>query len=64
MEKYKPSQLAAAAVLIGRKAIGRNIWSPTLLKYSDYREEDVIPVARDVIAKMKKEMSPLRSWFR
>ena len=39
------------------EAIGRNIWSPTLLKYSDYREEDVIPVARDVIAKMKKEMS-------
>lgn len=57
MKKYKPSQLAAAAVLIGRKAIGRNIWSPTLLKYSDYREEDVVPIARDMIAKMTKEIS-------
>jgi hypothetical protein len=57
MKKYKPSLLAAAAVLIGRKAIGRNVWSPTLLKYSNYREEDVVPVARDMIAKMKKEMS-------
>jgi hypothetical protein len=57
MKKYKPSLLAAAAILIGRKAIGRNVWSPTLLKYSNYREEDVIPVARDMIAKMTKEMS-------
>lgn len=57
MKKYKPSLLAAAAILIGRKAIGRNVWSPTLLKYSNYREEDVIPVARDLIAKMTKEMS-------
>jgi cyclin B len=57
MKKYKPSLLAAAAILIGRKAIGRNVWSPTLLKYSKYREEDVVPVARDMIAKMTKEMS-------
>ncbi|KAL7523847.1 hypothetical protein ACHAXR_001363, partial [Thalassiosira sp. AJA248-18] len=50
MIKYKPSQLAAAAVLIGRHSVGRNNWSPTLLKYSDYREEDVIGVARDMLA--------------
>ena len=45
LTRFKPSQLAAAAVLIGRKALGRNAWSPTLLKYSDYRREDVTPVA-------------------
>ena len=50
MIKYKPSQLAAAAVLIARNAVGRNNWSPNLLKYSEYREEDVILVARDMIA--------------
>lgn len=49
--KYKPSQLVAAAILIGRKAIGRNLWSPTLLKYSDYCEEDVIPVARAMLTR-------------
>ena len=50
MIKYKPSQLAAAAVLIARNDVGRNNWSPNLLKYSLYRKEDVIPVARDMIA--------------
>ena len=50
MIKYKPSQLATVAVLIERHAVGRNNWSPTLLKYSEYREEDIIPVARAMIA--------------
>jgi cyclin B len=43
--KFMPSQLAAASVFIARKAMGRNAWSPTLLKYSKYREEEIIPVA-------------------
>ncbi|KAL9179791.1 hypothetical protein ACHAXT_007761 [Thalassiosira profunda] len=47
---YKPSELAAAAVLLGRSAIDRNSWSPTLLKYTQYREEDVKPVARAMLA--------------
>lgn len=51
-EKYKPSQVAAAAVLIGRKSIGRNRWSSTLVHYSGYREEDVVPVAQRMIAVM------------
>ena len=55
--KYKPSQLAAAAILIGRHAVGRNKWSPTLLRYSEYREEAIIPVARDMIA-AKNALSP------
>ena len=47
--KYLPSQLAAAAVYISRRAAGRNSWSPTLLKYAGYAEEDVVPVAREVM---------------
>lgn len=57
MIKYKPSQLAAAAILIARRAIGRNAWSPTLLKYSGYREEDILPVARAMIA-AKNALAP------
>jgi len=57
MTRFKPSQLAAAAVLIGRKALGRNAWSPTLLRYSDYRREDVTPVAELMIVNMKQLIS-------
>lgn len=46
---YLPSQLAAAAVFISRRVVGRNGWSPTLLNYSDYCEEEIIPVARAVL---------------
>mmetsp|Transcript_9423 Transcript_9423/g.19814 ORF Transcript_9423/g.19814 Transcript_9423/m.19814 type:complete len:377 (-) Transcript_9423:325-1455(-) len=48
--KYLPSELASAAVLIARMMVGRNAWSPTLLEYANYREEDIMPVARDVVA--------------
>ncbi len=47
--KYLPSELAAATVYIARKSVGRNGWSPTLLKYADYREEDIVPVARAIM---------------
>lgn len=46
---YLPSQLAAAAVFIARRVVGRNSWSPTLLTYSDYCEEEILPVARAVL---------------
>jgi G2/mitotic-specific cyclin-B, other len=46
---YLPSQLAAAAVFIARRVVGRNSWSPTLLTYSDYCEEEILPVARAVV---------------
>lgn len=49
---HLPSQLAAAAVLIARNAIGRNNWSPTLVKYTNYREEDIKQIARDLLAAM------------
>lgn len=46
---YLPSQLAAAAVYIARRTVGRNGWSPTLLKYAAYCEEEVIPIARAIL---------------
>jgi hypothetical protein len=48
---FLPSQLAAAAVYISRKTDGEDdAWCPTLVRYARYREEDVLPVARAVIA--------------
>jgi len=61
MLNYLPSQLAAAAVLIARRTVGRNAWSPTLLKYAQYREEDVLPVARAVIAEKTSSSAELKA---
>jgi hypothetical protein len=58
---YLPSQLAAAAVLIARKTVGRNAWSPTLLRYAAYCEEDIIPVARAVLAEKSSAANELRA---
>lgn len=46
---YLPSQLAGAVIFIARRHVNRNGWSPTLLKYSNYCEEEIIPVARAIL---------------
>lgn len=61
MLHYLPSQLAAAAVFIARRTVGRNAWSPTLLKYAQYREEDVRPVALAVLAEKSDSSTELRA---
>lgn len=58
---YLPSQLAAAAVLIARKTVGRNAWSPTLLKYAAYCEEEITPVARAVLSEKSSAAQELRA---
>jgi cyclin B len=58
---YLPSQLAAASVLIARRCVGRNSWSPTLLKYAEYCEEDILPVARAVLAETSSASQELRA---
>mmetsp|Transcript_22525 Transcript_22525/g.66714 ORF Transcript_22525/g.66714 Transcript_22525/m.66714 type:complete len:384 (-) Transcript_22525:236-1387(-) len=58
---YLPSQLAAAAVFIARRCVGRNSWSPTLLKYAVYCEEEVVPVARAVLAEKSSASPELRA---
>eukprot|EP00804_Cyclotella_cryptica_P020624 CCRYP_003449-RA/>CCRYP_003449-RA protein AED:0.37 eAED:0.37 QI:261/1/1/1/0/0/2/240/448 len=55
--EYLPSELAAAVVFLARKAVGRNGWSPTLLKYAEYTEEEIVPVARAII-KAKANLPP------
>lgn len=58
---YLPSQLAAAAVFIARRTVGRNSWSPTLLKYADYQEEDVAPVAQAIMSEKSAASPELRA---
>lgn len=58
---FLPSQLAAAAVFISRRVVGRNAWSPTLLKYADYCEEEIIPVARAILAEKSNGNPELRA---
>jgi G2/mitotic-specific cyclin-B, other len=58
---YLPSQLAAASVFIARRTVGRNSWSPTLLKYAAYCEEDIAPVARAVLAEKSGASTELRA---
>jgi len=56
---WRPSQLAAAAILLARRQLGRHNWSPTLVNYSLYREEDVLPVARALLRnKRRLERNP------
>lgn len=57
--EFKPSELASAAVMIARKECERHNWSPTLLRYTNYFEEDIIPVARAVIKAMDNRASHL-----
>lgn len=61
MLHYLPSQLAAAAVFIARRTVGRNAWSPTLLKYAQYCEEDIKPVARAVLAEKSDSPTELKA---
>jgi cyclin B len=58
---YLPSQLAAAAVFIARRTVGRNSWSPTLLRYAVYCEEEIIPVARALLAEKTSSSTELRA---
>ena len=59
--RYLPSQLASAAVLLARHAVGRNAWSPTLSHYTGYSEEEVLPVARALLAEKNSTPPDLRS---
>jgi len=50
LNQYLPSQLAAAAVFIARRTVGWDAWSQTLVRFTNYSEEDISSVARAVLA--------------
>ena len=48
MLKFYPSMIAASAVCLARKNLGRNAWSPTLLKYAQYTEASLRPCLQEI----------------
>ena len=56
---FSPSQIAAGAILISRISMGRSPWSPKLLKFTSYQEQQVIPVARAILASKRSVSSRL-----
>ncbi len=49
MLRFLPSTIAAASVYIARKSLKRHPWSPTLSKYTNYEEDDLM----DCVDEMK-----------
>jgi len=48
MVKHLPSVIAASSVYIARKSLRRHPWSPTLVRYTKYDEEDLMACVRDM----------------
>ena len=59
--RYLPSELAAASVMLARRCVNRHSWSPTLLQYSKYCAEEVVPVARVILAEKFSAVPDLRA---
>lgn len=41
MLRFLPSKIAASAVYVARKSLKRHPWSPTLVKYTNYDEDQL-----------------------
>ena len=48
MIRFLPSTIAATAVYIARKSLKRHAWSPTLVKYTNYDERDMVACAESM----------------
>ena len=48
MLKFLPSTIAATAVMVARKSLNRHPWSPTLLKYTNLDEPDLVACAEEM----------------
>jgi G2/mitotic-specific cyclin-B, other len=60
--EFRPSQLAAASVLIANsKSEGRPLWSSTLEHYTGYSESEVISVAKSVLEEKANTFNNVQS---
>jgi len=57
MLQFFPSMVASCAVYLARKNLQRNPWSPTLLKYTDYTEQDLLPCLKIMTEILKSKSS-------
>jgi len=64
LNKYLPSMVAAASVLLARKGCRRNNWSTTLIKYTKYTEAEVMPCVQDLVAAINDSSCQQQAVFR
>jgi cyclin B len=64
MVKYLPSVIAASAVFIARKSLKRHPWSPTLVKYTSYDEDDLSRCVEDMEAFFNETSSTQKAVYR
>mmetsp|Transcript_29922 Transcript_29922/g.67922 ORF Transcript_29922/g.67922 Transcript_29922/m.67922 type:complete len:346 (+) Transcript_29922:46-1083(+) len=50
MLRFLPSTIAATAVMVARKSLNRHPWSPTLMKYTNMDERDLLQCAEEMRA--------------
>jgi hypothetical protein len=62
MLRYRPSMVAAAAVAMARKTVGKTAWNSTLEKHSLYSESDVAPCLKDMMVLIKPENGSGACW--
>ena len=48
MTKHLPSMIAASSVYVARRSLKRHPWSPTLMKYTKYYEDDLTACVDDM----------------
>ena len=64
MLKYLPSVVAASAVYVARMSLNRHPWSPTLLKYTHYDEDELAQCVRDMRAALNDTASQQQAVYR
>jgi len=64
MIKFLPSVIAATSVYIARKSLRRHPWSPTLLKYTNYDEDDLSACADEMKAVLENSTSQQQAVLR
>ena len=64
MVKYLPSTIAAASVLIARKACKRNPWSTTLVKYTTYEEQQLTACVQEMVTAINDPACQQQAVFR
>jgi len=64
MLRFLPSTIAATAVLVARKSLNRHPWSPTLKKYTNLDEPDLVQCAEEMRATINDAANQQQAVYR
>jgi len=64
MLQFLPSTIAASAVLVARKTLKRHSWSPTLVKYTNYDECDLVDCVDEMSITINNSASQQQAVYR